>query len=337
MRGAESEILRHGGVGGNIRLPPFIMFEYHRSSRSLPHGKWVAMRRFLEAEGYEVHVREAFGVSPRESGLAWQDPVAFARRGLVRGEGLAHPMSLMPDLAMLAWGERNDPYLFKLFCERKVLSYFVGALLTSRTAPSVRLQLLVPRSDFTARREASFCCLLSDSEWNELLTGQHMPELPNEECLARSQHPARYSYFVALVKGLALRVDNGLRSRSLALGEARSKCIFPLFQQEPLLWRPTRLTWCEPPPERPISVAHAQLIPRLADSLRASWAFMTLAVQRGDAYSFRRFGARGHLGAHRRAAAAQDARAHGGNDHPEQDALARMSFAGRAFKFKLLW
>ncbi|CAJ1382092.1 unnamed protein product [Effrenium voratum] len=177
-----------------------------------------------------------------------------------------------------------------------------------------------------ARREASFCCLLSDSEWNELLTGQ--PELPNEECF-----------------GLALRVDNGTAPLLLThhpvqepgLGEARSKCIFPLFQQEPLLWRPTRITWCEPPPERPISVAHAQLIPRLADSLRASWAFMTLAVQRGDAYSFPRFGARGHLGAHRRAAAAQDARAHGGNDHPEQDALARMSFAGRAFKFKLLW
>ncbi|CAJ1445327.1 unnamed protein product [Effrenium voratum] len=43
---------------------------------------------------------------------------------------------------VLAWGERNDPYLFELFCERQVLSYFVGALLTSRTAPSVRLQLL---------------------------------------------------------------------------------------------------------------------------------------------------------------------------------------------------
>ncbi|CAJ1382093.1 unnamed protein product [Effrenium voratum] len=72
-----------------------------------------------------------------------------------------------------------------------------------------------------ARREASFCCLLSDSEWNELLTGQ--PELPNEECF-----------------GLALRVDNGTAPLLLThhpvqepgLGEARSKCIFPLFQQD---------------------------------------------------------------------------------------------------------
>ncbi|CAJ1382098.1 unnamed protein product, partial [Effrenium voratum] len=119
-----------------------------------------------------------------------------------------------------------------------------------------------------------------------------------------------------------------IQSRSLALGRHGPSASSPSS---------SRITWCEPPPERPISVAHAQLIPRLADSLRASWAFMTLAVQRGDAYSFPRFGARGHLGAHRRAAAAQDARAHGGNDHPEQDALARMSFAGRAFKFKLLW
>ncbi|CAJ1382102.1 unnamed protein product, partial [Effrenium voratum] len=116
----------------------------------------------------------------------------------------------------------------------------------------------------------------------------------------------------------ALACPMGPRSRSLALGRHGPSASSP-SSSRPLLWRPTRITWCEPPPERPIS------------------AFMTLAVQRGDAYSFPRFGARGHLGAHRRAAAAQDARAHGGNDHPEQDALARMSFAGRAFKFKLLW
>ncbi|CAJ1437359.1 unnamed protein product, partial [Effrenium voratum] len=36
-----------------------------------------------------------------------------------------------------------------------------------------------------------------------------------------------------------------------------------------------------------IEVTHAQEIPRLTDSLRASWASMTLAVQRGERDSFR--------------------------------------------------
>ncbi|CAJ1399291.1 unnamed protein product [Effrenium voratum] len=129
----------------------------------------------------------------------------------------------------LAWGERNDPYLFELFCERQVLSYFVGALLTSRTAPSVRLQLLQTMCILVqnARRETSFYYLLSGSQLNKLLTGQ--PELPNEECLA---------YFVALVKGVALRVDNETAPLLLTHHpvqepglEARSRCIFPLFQQ----------------------------------------------------------------------------------------------------------
>ncbi|CAJ1440502.1 unnamed protein product [Effrenium voratum] len=194
----------------------------------------------------------------------------------------------------LAWGERNDPYLFKLFCEQKVLSYFVGALLTSRTAPSVRLQLLQTMCILVqnVRREASFSCLLGDSEWSKLLTGQ--PELPNEECLA---------YFVALVKGLALRVDNELSPQILIRSDsARSKCIFPLFQQatsmathkDHMVRTSARTAYLcllrlenDQVRNAAMEVAHAQLIPRLAGSLRASWASMTLAVQRGERDSFR--------------------------------------------------
>ncbi|CAJ1399290.1 unnamed protein product [Effrenium voratum] len=200
----------------------------------------------------------------------------------------------------LAWGERNDPYLFELFCERQVLSYFVGALLTSRTAPSVRLQLLQTMCILVqnARRETSFYYLLSGSQLNKLLTGQ--PELPNEECLA---------YFVALVKGVALRVDNETAPLLLTHHpvqepglEARSRCIFPLFQQatsmathkDHMARTSARTAYLcllrlenHQVRNAAMEVAHAQLIPRLADSLRASWASMALAVHRGEMDCFR--------------------------------------------------
>eukprot|EP00931_Biecheleriopsis_adriatica_P004975 TRINITY_DN106556_c0_g1_i1.p1 TRINITY_DN106556_c0_g1~~TRINITY_DN106556_c0_g1_i1.p1 ORF type:complete len:1235 (-),score=271.10 TRINITY_DN106556_c0_g1_i1:14-3616(-) len=207
----------------------------------------------------------------------------------------------------LVWGEKHDGSLFDIFCERQALAFFVGALLTPRTAPSIRVQLLQTLCILVqnARRDTSFYYLLSGGHLNKLLMGQ--PDLPNEECLA---------YFVAFLKSLALRLDG--ETAPLLLTRRASKQGpspplpftdgngnaggFPLFMQaagfathREQMARTSARAAClcllqldhTGVQAAAVQATRQQLAPRLADSLRAAWAAAAAALRKKDSDALR--------------------------------------------------
>lgn len=109
----------------------------------------------------------------------------------------------------LVWGERHDSALFDLFCEYHMLAAFVTALHAAATPRAVKVQLLQSLAILVqnARRSTSTFYLLSGGLLNALFDAP--PDLEDEEVMA---------YFVALLKGLALRLDAESAQLCLAAG-----------------------------------------------------------------------------------------------------------------------
>jgi len=107
----------------------------------------------------------------------------------------------------LVWGERHDGALFDLFCEHHMLASFVTALHARATPCVLKVQLLQSLQILAqnARRQTSSFYLLSGGLVNSLFDDP--PDLGDEEVLA---------YFTALLKGLALRLDNESATLCLA-------------------------------------------------------------------------------------------------------------------------
>jgi len=208
----------------------------------------------------------------------------------------------------LVWGEKNDDGLFDLFCERQALAGFVAALMSPTTPHSVRVQLLQTISILiqNAHRDTSFYYLLSGGHLNTLL-GSALDcedddvgeiygalDLQDEEVL---------DYFVALVKGLALRLDGG--SAQLFIDAAQREAEVQGFA---LLAQAARFTTHRDPmvrtgarvallallgidhPKvrcRTVETARQLLVPGLARALRIAWAAAGAAVRLRDAATLR--------------------------------------------------
>lgn len=205
---------------------------------------------------------------------------------------------------VLVWGERHDETLFDLFCESQVLASFVRTLLAQSTPEVVQVQLLQTLSILVqnAHRSTSFFYLLSGGHLNTLLSGALDFEddevghiygalnMHSEEVLA---------YFLALVKGLALRLDGGSAQLCIDTRQAQSEAHgFPLFAQA------VRFTTHKDAMVRTgaraallsilridhvkvrghtVEAAMAMLVPSLAQALRVAWAASSAAVQLQDA------------------------------------------------------
>lgn len=114
----------------------------------------------------------------------------------------------------LMWGERHDPSLFDLFCEHSILSGFVTVLRVRASPKTVKLQVLQSLSILVQNvsRATSLIYLLSGGLLNTFF--DYPPDLDDEEMLA---------YFVTLLKGLVLRLDEDLALLCLVSREATSE------------------------------------------------------------------------------------------------------------------
>jgi len=99
------------------------------------------------------------------------------------------------------WGEKNDSSLFAFFCEHCILAGFVTALRVHGCPKVVKLQVLQSLSILiqNAQRTTSLIYLLSGGLLNTFFDCP--PELEDEEVLA---------YFITLLKGLVMRLDEEL-------------------------------------------------------------------------------------------------------------------------------
>jgi len=194
----------------------------------------------------------------------------------------------------LVWGEKHDGGLFDLFCERQALAGFVAALLAPCMPDAVRVQLWQTLSILVqnARRETSFCYLLSGGHLNTLLAGD--PDLRHEETLA---------YFVAFMKSLSLRLDG---ETAMLMLDCRPGAVwaagFPLFAQavrlatnrDHMVCTAARVTLLNllriERSEVRASAAEAAcllLVPSLAKALHVSWAAASAAIRLQDIETMR--------------------------------------------------
>lgn len=113
----------------------------------------------------------------------------------------------------LVWGEYHDSSLFDLFCEHSLLAGFVAVLRVHRSPKSVKLQVLQTLSILiqNAQRTTSLIYLLSGGLLNTFF--DYPPSLHDEEALA---------YFITLLKGLVLRLDDELALLCLVKFDASS-------------------------------------------------------------------------------------------------------------------
>lgn len=136
---------------------------------------------------------------------------------------------------VLVWGEYHNDNLFNLFCEHHLLADFINALRAPSTCHDVKVQLLQSLGILVqnARRTTSTFYLLSGGLLNSLF--DEPPDLGNEEILA---------YYVALLKGLALQLDDQSCQLCLAADNSAAKQRMPLLSGQ-CTWQSTRIRWYE--------------------------------------------------------------------------------------------
>mmetsp|Transcript_150604 Transcript_150604/g.419798 ORF Transcript_150604/g.419798 Transcript_150604/m.419798 type:complete len:1039 (-) Transcript_150604:96-3212(-) len=184
----------------------------------------------------------------------------------------------------LAWGERHEPGLFDLFCERRMLASFVSALCTAVVPPVAKVQLLQTLSVLlqNARRETSVYYVLS---------GGHLTKLFQEDIGADADEELA-AWFVAFLKSVALRLDG--QSARLCLGKASD---FPLFARgahfarhsDPMVQTSARtalltLLRIDDPQVRAAAIREASklLMPQLAQAFREAWTEASVAQRHGN-------------------------------------------------------
>lgn len=186
----------------------------------------------------------------------------------------------------LVWGEKHDGSLFDLFCERHLLPQCIGALSALTTPVVIKVQLLQTLSILVqnARRETTTFYLFSGGHLNVLFTGEL--DVNNVDVL---------SYFVSLLKCLALRLDERTTLLFLERGPRPS---FPLFARvlqftthEDLMIRTASRTALlrmlqisqEQVRRCTIDATRSLLAPSISQALHATWAIAEVAVRASDA------------------------------------------------------
>jgi hypothetical protein len=112
------------------------------------------------------------------------------------------------------WGDKRDTALLDLFFERQMLACFVNALSTRESPSSVSVQILQSLLMLVQNmgRSTTFFYMLSGDLMNVLFNNP--PNLKDEEVL---------TYFVALLKGLALRLDSESAKLMVVTGQRAAK------------------------------------------------------------------------------------------------------------------
>jgi len=147
-------------------------------------------------------------------GIRWRlDAVSYGTLREPRREVPRLVETLRRSTEWLVWGERHDDAFFDLFCEHSMLAGFVTALRVHGSPKVVKLQVLQSLSILlqNSQRETSLIYLLSGGLLNTFF--DYPPDLEDEEMLA---------YFVTLLKGLVLRLDEGTALLCLVAHDACS-------------------------------------------------------------------------------------------------------------------
>jgi len=112
------------------------------------------------------------------------------------------------------WGDKRDTALLDLFFERQMLACFVSALSTRESPSPVSVQILQTLLMLVQNmsRSTAFFYMLSGDLMNILFNSP--PNLKDEEVL---------TYFVALLKGLAIRLDSESAKLMVVTGQRAAK------------------------------------------------------------------------------------------------------------------
>jgi len=190
----------------------------------------------------------------------------------------------------LAWGEQHELGLFDLFCERRILAYFVTALRAPTVPLAAKVQLLQTLSMLVqnARRETSFYYILSGGHLHKLFEDGIGAE-DNEELVA---------WYVAFLKGVALR----LTPQSVRLCLNATKEDFPLFaraaqlatHQDAMVRTSARTALLKllrlgnrVAQRATLKEARTLVVPSLVRSLSSTWVDVGQAQKRGDSGKLR--------------------------------------------------